>query len=137
MTDAAKDFNWPTNDLVYTLRDYALIIAKWDYVKDKLSSLDSSELTTGDTIRIHYAKKGLRFTTGNVASVDLGESPSFPSEFHEAPMYRVLQQLHASAGEIQQAMYYKAEYKECTMMAKKYKNRGKDDSNYSINQHSM
>jgi len=52
-------------------------------------------------------------------------------------MYRVLQQLHASAGEIQQAMYYKAEYKECTMMAKKYKNRGKDDSNYSINQHSM
>tara|TARA_E500000331_G_C16906895_1_gene561663 strand:- start:165 stop:578 length:414 start_codon:yes stop_codon:yes gene_type:complete len=136
MTQVAKDFDWPTNDLVYTLRDYTLIVAKWDYVKDKLTSLDSSELTSGDTIRIHYAKKSLRFTTSPVANVDLSESPSFPSEFHEAPMYRVLQQLHASAGNIQQAMYYKAEYKECVMMAKKYKNRGKDDSNYSINQHS-
>ena len=130
MTQVAKDFDWPTNDLVYTLRDYTLIIAKWDYVKDKLTSLDSTELTVGDTIRIHYAKKSTRFTT------DLTASPSFPSEFHEAPMYRVLQQLHASKGNVQQALYYKAEYKECVMMAKKYKNRGKDDSNYSINQHS-
>jgi|TARA_B100000214_G_C23969978_1_gene629597 hypothetical protein len=130
MTQVAKDFDWPTNDLVYTLRDYTLIIAKWDYVKDKLTSLDSTELTVGDTIRIHYAKKSTRFTA------DLTASPSFPSEFHEAPMYRVLQQLHASKGNVQQALYYKAEYKECVMMAKKYKNRGKDDSNYSINQHS-
>jgi hypothetical protein len=130
MTQVAKDFDWPTNDLVYTLRDYTLVIAKWDYVKDKLTSLDTTELTSGDTIRIHYAKKSTRFST------TLTDSPSFPSEFHEAPMYRVLQQLHASIGNIQQAMYYKAEYKECVMMAKKYKNRGKDDSNYSINQHS-
>jgi len=53
MTDVAKNFDWPTNDLVYTLRDYTLIIAKWDYVKDKLTSLDSTELTVGDSIRIH------------------------------------------------------------------------------------
>lgn len=125
------DFDWPTNDIVYTLRDYAIIIGKWDYVKDKLSSLASSELTSGDKLRIHYAKKGLRFGT------DLTHSPSFSSEFHEAPMNRVLEQLHAQAGGMQQAMYYKAEYKECVMMAKKYKNRGKDDSNYSINQHGM
>ena len=52
-------------------------------------------------------------------------------------MYRVLQQLNASRGEVQKAMYYKSEYKECVMMAKKYKNRGKDDSNYAINQHGM
>lgn len=125
------DFDWPTNDVVYTLRDYAIIIGKWDYVKDKLSSLASSELTSGDKLRIHYAKKGTRFGT------DLTVSPSFSSEFHEAPMNRVLEQLHAQAGSMQQAMYYKAEYKECVMMAKKYKNRGKDDSNYTINQHSM
>lgn len=130
MTQYAKNFDWPTNDIVYTLRDYTLIIAKWDYVKDKLTSLDSTELSVGDTIRIHYAKKSYRFTT------DLTKTPSFPSEFHEAPLYRVLQQLHASRGNIQQAMYYKTEYRECIMMAKKYKNRGKDDSNYSINQHS-
>ena len=130
MTQYAKNFDWPTNDIVYTLRDYTLIIAKWDYVKDKLTSLDTTELSVGDTIRIHYAKKSSRFST------DLTETPSFPSEFHEAPLYRVLQQLHASRGNIQQAMYYKAEYRECIMMAKKYKNRGKDDSNYSINQHS-
>jgi hypothetical protein len=131
MTDLAKNFAWPTNDLVYTLRDYTLIIAKWDYVKDKLTSLDSSELSVGDTIRIHYAKKGRSF------SELLTDTPEFPAEFHEAPVYRVLEQLHASRGNIQQAMYYKAEYKECVMMAKKYKNRGKDDSNYAINQHSM
>ena len=131
MTDAAKNFDWPTNDLVYAIRDYKLIIAKWDYVKDKLTSLDSTELTVGDSIRIHYAKKGTRF------SQLLTDTPEFPAEFHEAPVYRVLEQLHASRGNIQQAMYYKAEYKECVMMAKKYKNRGKDDSNYAINQHSM
>jgi len=131
MTQYAKNFDWPTNDIVYTLRDYTLIIAKWDYVKDKLTSLDTTELSVGDTIRIHYAKKSSRFTAEN-----LNQGPSFPSEFHEAPLYRVLQQLHASRGNIQQAMYYKAEYRECIMMAKKYKNRGKDDSNYSINQHS-
>jgi|TARA_R110000751_G_scaffold61252_1_gene127488 hypothetical protein len=131
MTQIAKDFSWPTNEIVYTLRDYAIIVAKWDYVKDKLSSLASSELTSGDTLRIHYAKKGTRFSTSLTAV------PSFPSEFHEAPMNRVLEQLYAQAGLLQQAMYYKAEYKECVMMAKKYKNRGKDDSNYSINQHSM
>ena len=131
MTDKAKNFDWPTNDLVYTLRDYTLIIAKWDYVKDTLTSLDTLELTAGDTIRIHYAKKGLRFGT------TLTHTPSFPSEFHEAPMYRVLQQLNASRGEVQKAMYYKSEYKECVMMATKYKNRGKDDSNYAITQHGM
>ena len=32
MTDLAKNFDWPTNDLVYALRDYKLIIGKWDYV---------------------------------------------------------------------------------------------------------
>ena len=30
MTQEAKNFDWPTNELVYTLRDYALVIAKWD-----------------------------------------------------------------------------------------------------------
>ena len=61
MTDKAKNFDWPTNDLVYTLRDYTLIIAKWDYVKDKLPSLDTLELTAGDTIifwYITFLKKG-------------------------------------------------------------------------------
>ena len=131
MTQEAKNFDWPTNELVYTLRDYALVIAKWDYVKDKISSLASSEITSGDTLRIYYAKKGLRF------GADLTDSPSFPAEFHEAPMNRVLEQLYAQSGNMRQAMYYKNEYKECVMMAKKYKNRGKDDSNYAINLHEM
>ena len=130
MTTAAN-FDWPSDDLVYTLRDYKLIIAKWDYISNTFTSLVSAEVAAGDTLRIHYAKKGLRFGT------TLSESPEFPSEFHEAPMNRVLEQLHAQAGSMQQAMYYKSEYRECVIMAKKYKNRAKDDSNYTINQHSF
>lgn len=131
MTQKANKFDWPTNDVVYTLRDYSLVIAKWDYIKDEIKTLSSSEITSGDKLRIYYAKKGTRFGT------DLTTSPSFPAEFHEAPMNRVLEQLYAQSGNIRQAMYYKNEYKECVMMAKKYKNRGKDDSNYSINLHDM
>jgi len=127
----ASKFDWPTDDLVYAFRDNKILIGKWDYSEDKITSLTSSEIDSGYKITIHYKKKGTKFTT------NLAQAPDYPNQFHEALMYRVLEQLHAQRGNPKTVMYYKAEWKECVNMAKAYKNKGRDGSNYAIRPHDM
>jgi len=136
MTLASK-FDWPTDELVYAIRDNKILVGKWDFTQDKITSLVTSEIDSGFKITIHYKKKGTKFTISPVASVDLSETPSYPNQFHDGIMYRVLEQLHAQRGNPKTALYYKAEYKECVMMAKRFKNQGRDGSNYAIRQHPM
>lgn len=130
MTLASK-FDWPTDELVYAIRDNKILVGKWDFTQDKITSLVTSEIDSGFKITIHYKKKGTKFGT------NLAVSPSYPNQFHDGIMYRVLEQLHAQRGNPKTALYYKAEYKECVMMAKRFKNQGRDGSNYAIRQHPM
>jgi len=131
MTTANK-FDWPTSDLVWAIRDYKLVIGKVDYTEGKVTSLTASEIETGDLVQIHYDAKSVKFTTA-IAT----ESPSYPEQFHEGIMNRVLEQLWIKKGDANRAAYYKNEYRECVMMAKKFINESKDGSNYNIVQHQL
>jgi len=130
MTTANK-FDWPTSDLVWAIRDYKLVIGKIDYTEGKITSLTASEIEAGDLVQIHYDAKGGRFNE------TLTDEPSYPGQFHEGIMNRVLEQLWIKKGDANRAAYYKNEYRECVMMAKKFINESKDGSNYNIVQHQL
>jgi len=130
MTTANK-FDWPTNDLVWAIRDYKLILGKYDYQENKITSLTASEIEATDELQIHYESKGGRF------NATLTDEPGYPSQFHDGIMFKVLEQLWIQKGDANRAAYYKNEYKECINMAKRFINESKDGSNYVIVQHSM
>ena len=131
MTTKASKFEWPTNDIVWAIRDYKLIIGEYDYQENKITSLVASELEGTDELQIHYEAKSAKFTT------DISVSPEYPSQFHDGIMYKVLEQLSVKAGDANKASYYRAEYQNCVNMAKKYINESKDGTNYVITQHSF
>ncbi len=132
MSDLAKDFDWPSSDIVWTIRDKKLIIGKYDYGEQKITSLKSSEIDSTDRIRIHYIKR-----SNNPLTTDLTDVPEHPSQFHEAFVFKVLERLWVIKGDLNRANYYKSEYQRCVMMAKKYRNESKDGTNYSIIQHQV
>tara|TARA_B100000214_G_scaffold108863_2_gene76789 strand:+ start:2781 stop:3173 length:393 start_codon:yes stop_codon:yes gene_type:complete len=125
----AKDFSWPTNDVVWAIRDYKLIIGKYDYQENKLTSLTSSEIEGTDKLQIHYESKSTKFTT------DTSIAPDYPPQFHDGIMFKVLEQLWIKEGDANRASYYRAEYQNCVNMAKRYVNESKDGTNYNIVQH--
>lgn len=127
----AKDFSWPTNDVVWAIRDYKLIIGKYDYQENKLTSLTSSEIEGTDKLQIHYESKSTKFTT------DINIAPDYPPQFHDGIMFKVLEQLWIKEGDANRASYYRAEYQNCVNMAKRYVNESKDGTNYNIVQHSF
>tara|TARA_R100000808_G_C2147627_1_gene155624 strand:+ start:2368 stop:2763 length:396 start_codon:yes stop_codon:yes gene_type:complete len=131
MTTKASKFDWPTNDVVWAIRDYKLIVGKYDYQENKITSLVSDEIDGTDELQIHYESKSTKFTT----NIDL--EPDYPSQFHEGIMFKVLEQLWIQKGDANRAAYYKNEYTECVMMAKKYINENKDGTSFVIAQHSM
>jgi hypothetical protein len=131
MTTASK-FEWPTNDLVWAIRDYKLVIGKIDYTENKITSLVSSEIESNYLIQIHYEAKSTKFIAG-----DLTDVADYPSQFHDGVMNKVLEQLWIKKGDVNRAAYYKNEYRECVMMAKRFVNESKDGSNFHIAQHSM
>ena len=79
MSDLAKDFDWPTADLVYTIRDGKLVIGKYDYAEHKLTSLKTAEISSTDRLQIHYIKR-----SNSPLTADLTDTPEHPSQFHEA-----------------------------------------------------
>tara|TARA_X000001382_G_scaffold119173_1_gene99786 strand:- start:149 stop:544 length:396 start_codon:yes stop_codon:yes gene_type:complete len=131
MTTKASKFEWPTNDIVWAIRDYKLIIGEYDYQENKITSLVANELESTDELQIHYEAKSTKFTT------NIGLAPEYPSQFHDGIMYKVLEQLSVKAGDANKASYYRAEYQNCVNMAKKYINESKDGTNYIITQHSF
>lgn len=128
----AKDFNWPSQDLVWAIRDGDLALAKYDYGEQKITSLTSAEITSSDVIQIHYIKR-----SNSPLGTTLTTSPEHPTQFHEAFVYRVLEQLWIIKGDMNRANYYKAEWQRCIMMAKRYRNESKDGTNYAIVQHQI
>lgn len=132
MSNPAKDFNWPSNDIVYAIKDGQLAIGKFDYAEQKITSLTTEEITSTDRIQIHYIKRSY-----NALTADLTDEPEHPTQFHEGFTYKVLERLWVMKGDLNRAKYYKDEYQKCVMMAKKYRNENKDGSNYSIVQHQM
>tara|TARA_R110002051_G_scaffold304119_1_gene373309 strand:- start:450 stop:848 length:399 start_codon:yes stop_codon:yes gene_type:complete len=132
MSNSAKDFDWPSSDVVYALRDGKLVIGKYSYSEQKITSLTATEITSTDRIQIHYIKRSY-----NALATDLQASPEHPTQFHEAFVFKVLERLWVMKGDLNRAKYYKDEYQRCVMMAKKYRNENKDGSNYSIIQHQI
>lgn len=130
MSDLAKDFDWPTADLVYTIRDGKLVIGKYDYAEHKLTSLKTAEISSTDRLQIHYIKR-----SNSPLTADLTDTPEHPSQFHEAFVFKVLERLWVIKGDMNRANYYKAEYQRCVMMAKKYRNDNKDGTNHAVVQH--
>lgn len=104
-------------------------IGYWDDTEAKIKSFTSSDITSGDKIRILYRRKPTKLTS------DLTVSPDIPGQFHKGIMYRVMEQLSARKGDYKGAQYYMQEYQKCVMMAKKYTNKGRDGSSISVAPH--
>jgi len=104
-------------------------IGHWDQTTGDISSLASGDIESGDKIRILYRRKPEKLTS------TLSDKPDVPEQFHKAIMYRVMEQLSARKGDYKGAKYYQSEYEKCLRMAKKYTNRERDGSAFSISQY--
>lgn len=114
---------------VWFIKLNKLGIGMYDRTKGEVASLASTDLESGDKIRILYRSKPTKLTT------DLTASPDVPSQFHKGIMYRVMEQISARKGDYKGAQYYQLEYNKCVKMAKQYTNKGRDNTSYSISLH--
>ena len=95
-----------------------------------VGSLEGNDMSTlsssTKTIRIHYVKKDVNFTT------NLASEPSFPPQFHEALMFHVMQRLYAKEQNLQMAGWYRSQYKDVLIRAKKHANMNLQGDGYSL-----
>jgi len=75
--------------------------------------------TTGSKIKVHFYKKPTAFTT------TLSETPEYPSQFHEALIFKVMQRLAAQEKDFKMSSYWRSEYREMLREAKRYVNKGR------------
>jgi len=83
-------------------------------------------VTEVKTVKVHYSRKATAFTT------DLTEVCEIPSQFHEALVARVNEKLYARQGKLNEARYWRAEWKEYLRSAMRYVNRNRDNSGYLV-----
>ena len=124
-------------DYVWWIEDDKIAIA---YVKDSATlnenyPRDRSEMGEylspheAAQVRLHVVKKaGREGDEGNAgAMTELTHVPEFPSEFHEALTYKVLERLYAqNPATIQVAGYWGGKFQASINDAKKYANTGRD-----------
>ena len=66
----------------------------------------------------------------------MDESPSIPEEFHDALAdYAIAKGYETKPQLLQQAVYFKNNWREAISEAKKYANKGKDGTGYHIRQY--
>lgn len=118
-----------TKTKVWWIKTGKLGFGIYDRTTGDMASLASTDISAGDLIRMLFRKRPTKLTT------TLSVSPDIPEQFHKGIMYRVMEQLSARKGDYQGAKYYQMEYDKCIKMAKKYANKGRDGSHYTVAHH--
>jgi hypothetical protein len=112
--------------------------------RDAIAIADSSDLKTFTspsevkTVTMFTIKEDEPFVSDDTSATGIGmtESSNIQDEFHEALAYRVIQQGYERKPEaLQLAGYFKVQFQEAIVEAKKSSNKGYDNSNYSIRGH--
>ena len=102
--------------------------------------------SAGKTIRIYAKEVGQVATTGGPdqpnfstgTDIDLDEYSRLPEEFHEALIAKVMEKLYRKDVEgIKIAEYWRTIYSKYMAEGKKYANKGRLDSGFSVMQHDM
>jgi hypothetical protein len=108
-------------------------------VSDSDLSADYVSVNEVKTVTIHAVKKDENFvaTTGTGSGgIRMGESPSIPEEFHDALAdYAIAKGYEAKPQLLNNAVYFKNNFREAINEAKKYANKGRDGSGYHIRQY--
>ena len=114
-------------DEVYWIERDSISIAKLDRTATSIAN-EFTGPDAGKTVTIFAVKLDDNFDTSSGAGkIDLTESPSIPSEFHEALTYKVLARLHAqNPATIQIANYWDQKFEASIAQAKRYANTGRD-----------
>ena len=111
-----------------------------------LAMVSDSDLSTAyvsvnevKTVTIHAVKKDENFiaSTGTGSGgIRMGESPSIPEEFHDALAdYAIAKGYETKPRFLQNAAYFKNNFRESINEAKRYANKGRDGSGYHIRQY--
>ena len=115
-------------DEVYWIERDKIAISKLD----RTASSIASEFTGpdgGKTVTIHAVIYDNDFGTTDSVSGKIGptESPTIPSEFHQALTYGVFERLYAqNPATIQVATYWSSKFNASIVEAKRYANTGRD-----------
>ena len=114
-------------DEVYWIERDSKAIAKLDRTATSIAN----EFTGPDgskTVTVFAIKLDDTFDTSTGAGkIGPPETPSIPTEFHEAITYKVLEKLYAqNPATIQIATYWGSKFEQAILNAKKYANTGRD-----------
>ena len=120
-------------------RTSALRHAWWierDAIAIKNSAIDSTtnyvSVSDVKTVNIHAVKLDADFVASGTGT-DMTESPNIPAEFHEAlANYAIAKGYELKPELIRQAGYFRSLFNEDVREAKKYANKGRDGTAYSI-----
>jgi len=128
-TSALKNVWWIERDKLGIAK-----VSDADTSADYVSPSEVKELT------LHFVKLDENFvaTTGGDGSggIRMDESPAIPEEFHDALAdYAIAKGYETKPQLLQQAVYFKNNWREAISEAKKYANKGKDGTGYHIRQY--
>ena len=114
-------------DEVYWIERDAIAISNLNRTATSISN-EFTGPTAGKTVSVFAVKLDSDFNTGTGSGlIGPAESPSIPSEFHEALTYKVLERLYAqNPATIQVAGYWGGKFQVSINDAKKYANTGRD-----------
>jgi hypothetical protein len=113
-------------DEVYWIERNSIAIAALDRTATSIAN-EFTGPSTG-TVTVFAVKLDSDFDSGTGAGkIGPAESPSIPSEFHEALTYKVLERLYAqNPATIQVAGYWGGKFQASINEARKYANTGRD-----------
>ena len=114
-------------DEVYWIERDSIAIAKLDRTATSIAN-EFTGPDAGKTVTVFAVKLDDTFDTSTgTGKIGPGESPSIPSEFHEAITYKVLERLYSQNGEtLPLANYFGQKFEFAIREAKKYANTGRD-----------
>ena len=114
-------------DEVYWIERDAIAISNLNRTATSISN-EFTGPAVGKTVSVFAVKLDRDFNTVTGSGlIGTAESPSIPSEFHEALTYKVLERLYAqNPATIQVAGYWGGKFQASINDAKKYANTGRD-----------
>ena len=118
----------PYKDEVYWIERGGIAIAALNRTATSIAN-EFTGPSSVVTVTVFGVKKDDTFHDTDSVSGKIGptESPSIPSEFHEAITYKVLEKLYSqNPTTIQLATYWNGRFQAAVIEAKKYANTGKD-----------
>ena len=114
-------------DEVYWIERDSIAIAKLDRTATSIAN-EFTGPDAGKTVTVFAIKLDNTFdTTVGTGKIGPAETPSIPTEFHEAITYKVLEKLYAqNAATLELANYWAQKFEFAIRQAKQYANTGRD-----------